>query len=486
VGLVLRDTLKVLLSSCEEKTVALISSDNREVMTLAMDAAGQNKYASAARALLERAGIAIAREEYGVLFVAISALSRIQPPEALDLFRQCVRNEDPIISSQCIEILGDLQDIASLDTLCAIVTASDTEDTGGECDLSAANAITALGKIGGKESVSFLVSKLHHNSPAARRLIHETLARLGGKAVDALAAVFKSMDVDNRIFAANILGNIGSRDAADALVGALDKGRAEHPNIRFAIYEALGKTSGMTGLVCLADGLKETDQMVLMAVIASLDMHLNDWIRDKIAESVRQGSEHGKILAKAIVASQSPNIFAALFTLDEAIGKLLAEEVGLSGDSELVSQFCEKLREIGTGAALSTAQDLEKKAAKSAGPQILAVDDSKAMLNFYRSIASSMGLNIVTAMNGKEGLNALYGGEPFRLVITDMNMPVMDGIEFTRSMKEDPSYAELPVIMITTESERSQQAIAKEAGVTRFLQKPFSVDALQELISSYL
>lgn len=486
VGLVLRDTLKELLSSCEEKTVALISSDNREVMVLAMDASGQNKVASAAPALLDAARNAMARGESGVLFVAITALSRIQPPEALELFRECIRNEDPIISSQCIEILGNLKDTASVGTLSSIVTDSDTEATGGECDLPTANAITAMGRIGGKECISSLVSKLHHNSPAARRLIHETLSGMGGKAVDALAGVFNGEDVDNRIFAANILGNSGSREAGDVLVTALDKKRAEHPNIRFAIYEALGKTSGMTSLVCLADGLKETDQMVLMAVIASLDAHLNTWIRDKIAENIKLGTDHSKTLVKAIVASRSPNIFEALYTLDEAMGTMLLDEVALSGDGELVAQFSQKLAEIGTEAALAAAQKLEGRISGAEGPQILAVDDSKAMLNFYRSIATSMGLNISTAMNGKEGLGALASGERFRVIITDMNMPVMDGIEFTRTLREDPSYADVPVIMITTESERSQQAIARDAGVTQFLQKPFSVENLQKLIASIL
>ena len=61
------------------------------------------------------------------------------------------------------------------------------------------------------------MTKLHHNSPAARRLIHETLASLKDKAVNALAGVFQGADVDNRIFAANILGNIGTRDAGDVL-----------------------------------------------------------------------------------------------------------------------------------------------------------------------------------------------------------------------------------------------------------------------------
>jgi CheY-like chemotaxis protein len=486
IGLVIRDTLKDLLSGSIEATVSCISSGNREVKTLAIEVAGQKKFEAAAAVLLEEARRALASREYVILFVAITALSRLGTTGAFDLFRECIGNEDYLVASQCIEILGNLKDSASLGPLCSMIEASDTEKAGGECDLPTANAIMALGKIGGKESVSFLVSKLHHQSPAARRLIHEELASLGSESVGPLAAVFQDDNADNMIFAANILGLIGSKEAGDVLVKVLDKGLAKHPNIRFAIYEALGRIPGMTSLVCLADGLGENDQMVLMAVISSLDVHLNPWIRDRIAESIRKDNEHSKTLVKAIVASRSLNIFEALYALDEAIGTQLADTVSQSGDGELTRQFCEKLRAMGTDKAQATAQTLEKGIAEADGPQLLAVDDSKAMLNFYRSIASSMGLNICTAMNGKEGLAVLSGGEGFRLVITDMNMPVMDGIEFTRQIREDPGYAGMPILMITTESERSQQSIAKEAGVTDFLQKPFSVEKLQEIIKTYL
>jgi CheY-like chemotaxis protein len=108
------------------------------------------------------------------------------------------------------------------------------------------------------------------------------------------------------------------------------------------------------------------------------------------------------------------------------------------------------------------------------------------MLNYYQSITASMGLTIATAENGRQGLDVLAAGEPFCLVITDMNMPVMDGIEFTRQVRDFPDFEGLPVIMITTESERSQQVIAREAGVTEFLQKPFSMEKLRELIGRYL
>jgi CheY-like chemotaxis protein len=108
------------------------------------------------------------------------------------------------------------------------------------------------------------------------------------------------------------------------------------------------------------------------------------------------------------------------------------------------------------------------------------------MLNLYKSVAASMGMGITTAMNGREALDMLQLDEGFSLIITDMNMPVMDGIEFTRQLRMNQAFADVPVIMITTESERSQQDIARKAGVTDFMQKPFAVEKLQEKIKACL
>lgn len=81
---------------------------------------------------------------------------------------------------------------------------------------------------------------------------------------------------------------------------------------------------------------------------------------------------------------------------------------------------------------------------------LLAADDSKAMLSFYRSIAAEIGFRIMTAMNGKEALDLIESGEEFDLIITDMNMPIMDGIEFTKQLRNSIGYEETPVIMVTT------------------------------------
>lgn len=486
VGLVLRDTLKTLLSGSEDHTVRFLSSENIEVRRICIEVAGQKKFVSAGKALLDLAYQACEEKDSRMLFSVISSLGQLRPEGCIDLFRKCIDHEDSLISSLSIELLGDLQDANSLDRLFGIISLAESDERYEECDLPTASSIKALGKFKGQDVIPFLITKIHHRNPYARRLIHQDLTAYGPEAVKPLAALFSGNDIDEKIFAANILGLIGTREAGDELVKALDKKQADHVNVRFAIYEALGRTSGMTGLVCLTDALSETDQMVLMAVISSLDQQLNQWIIDKIAEAVGKRDDHGRILVKAIVLSRASGIFEGLYLKDKETAALLIDEVVHSGDPEIVSLYAERLKAMGSEQAVADLGKLENLTAKGSGKHILAVDDSKAMLNLYRSIAASMGLSISTAGNGKEALDMLSGREEYCLVITDMNMPVMDGIELIRQIRQDLLHGEVPIIMITTESERSQESLAQKAGATGFLRKPFGPEKLQEMIRTFL
>jgi CheY-like chemotaxis protein len=484
--LVMRDTLKKLFSGSEEYTGQYLTSDNRDIQKICIEVAGRNKFVSTAAALKSIAIQASDRKEDRTLFEVITALSQLKPEESIDLFRKNMDHEDSLISSLCIDILGSLNDAPAFERMRRIISEAESDSHNGLCDLPTGSAIKALSRFQGKDATSFFISILHHKNPGVRRVIHYELSCKGLEAVDALNKVFQTDSIDSKIFAANILGLIGTKEATDVLVKALDTNRGAHPNIRFAIYDALGSTPGMSGLVCLADGLMETDQMVLLAVVSSLGMHLNQWILDKITEMIKKGTDHGKMLIQAIIASGTMNIFEGLYRADEAIASMLIEEMKRSGDREHIEQSMEIFKGIGSARAQADMQILKGISVEGEGLHILAVDDSKTMLNFYKSVVASLGMNISTALNGKEALDIIATGKRFNLIITDMNMPVMDGVEFTRNVRSDPTFSDIPIIMITTETERSQQDLARKAGVTHFMQKPFDAEKLQERITACL
>lgn len=112
--------------------------------------------------------------------------------------------------------------------------------------------------------------------------------------------------------------------------------------------------------------------------------------------------------------------------------------------------------------------------------QILAVDDSKTMRDMVVFTLSNAGFSVVSAEDGEKALSVLRG-QPADLVITDLNMPNMDGIMLIRNLRADPKFRAMPILMLTTESDPEKKAEGKAAGATGWLVKPFDPVKLVEL-----
>ncbi len=111
--------------------------------------------------------------------------------------------------------------------------------------------------------------------------------------------------------------------------------------------------------------------------------------------------------------------------------------------------------------------------------KILVVDDDKTTRKMISLILKSKGYEVVTAENGLEALQKL-GLEKINLILTDMNMPYMDGIELTRQVRANPDFSDIPVVMITTEADEDEKKRAFEAGVDDYLVKPTNAEQITE------
>ena len=110
--------------------------------------------------------------------------------------------------------------------------------------------------------------------------------------------------------------------------------------------------------------------------------------------------------------------------------------------------------------------------------KILLVDDSGTMRAIQKRCLLKLGVSpddVVEAENGQVALEA-YRADTFAIILTDQNMPVMDGLTFVKEVRT--TNKDIPIVMITTESERSRVIVAIEAGVSDYLVKPFTADDL--------
>jgi two-component system, chemotaxis family, chemotaxis protein CheY len=112
---------------------------------------------------------------------------------------------------------------------------------------------------------------------------------------------------------------------------------------------------------------------------------------------------------------------------------------------------------------------------------ILAVDDSASMRQMLGQVLRGAGYEVVEARDGAEALEKA-SGQSFDVVITDQNMPNVDGLTLTARLRSMPRYRSVPILVLTTESDQELKSAGRPAGATGWLVKPFDPVRLVEVI----
>ena len=112
---------------------------------------------------------------------------------------------------------------------------------------------------------------------------------------------------------------------------------------------------------------------------------------------------------------------------------------------------------------------------------ILVIDDFSTSLFVIENTLKTQGYNVLKALSGNEALKFLTG-QTIDLIITDYNMPVMNGIEFVVKVKQDQRYVKTPIFILSTETSQEVKDCARAAGVTAWIKKPFDIQKLLKFI----
>lgn len=119
------------------------------------------------------------------------------------------------------------------------------------------------------------------------------------------------------------------------------------------------------------------------------------------------------------------------------------------------------------------------------GKTILTADDSASMRQMIVFTLKGAGYEVVEAVDGKDGLS-MVSQSKVDMIITDLNMPNMDGIEMIRNVRTMPPYKFIPIILLTTESQDGKKKEGKAAGATGWITKPFKPEQLLAVIKKVL
>ncbi|MFP4392347.1 MAG: response regulator [Desulfohalobiaceae bacterium] len=110
--------------------------------------------------------------------------------------------------------------------------------------------------------------------------------------------------------------------------------------------------------------------------------------------------------------------------------------------------------------------------------QVLIVDDSKTVRNLLAFILKKEGYRVLAAEDGLEGLEKLYSAQMVDLIICDVNMPRMDGFTFIQNVREQESYRDLPIIVLSTEGQEKDIQTGMRLGANQYLVKPAQPEKL--------
>src|SRR5690606_12862535 len=112
----------------------------------------------------------------------------------------------------------------------------------------------------------------------------------------------------------------------------------------------------------------------------------------------------------------------------------------------------------------------------------LVVDDSTSIRQMVAFTLKQAGFDVIEGAHGQDALQNVQG-KPVDLVITDLNMPVMDGMTLIRNLREQPQFKFTPILMLTTESQETRKQEGKAAGATGWIVKPFEPEKLLQVVA---
>ncbi len=117
---------------------------------------------------------------------------------------------------------------------------------------------------------------------------------------------------------------------------------------------------------------------------------------------------------------------------------------------------------------------------------ILVIDDSKTTRNIVSFLLKGAGYKVITAEDGIDGLEKLYSNQDVSLIIVDINMPRMDGFTFIKNVRQQETYRDLPIIILSTESEEEDIRTGLKLGANVYLVKPVSNEVLLKNVKMLL
>lgn len=465
---IVRETLISNLIAYPEVLLKSLANPEIKDKTVMIELAGELKFDDATPSLID---LLAQTDNNTTIRLIIETLGLIGNPESINILTDYLYSADRDLITSAIHALGQVGTHTAMHRL------AERMGTDNELDLI---ILGIFADVQDQVSLDKLNDTLRSHYAHMRIYAKDELIRIGVKAVPVLIENLKEGDSDLLVHTLNVLGDIGD-ESAIMPIRALLNTVPRNPNVRFAAYEALALLPLRKGAYTLASGLNDSEDHVCTAAARAIDRNFNEILAAGIKNMIRTSSDEARHIVKIIVNAQVDNLFLSL--AKEEFFQEMALIYLPHAHRDTKSHYNDLLKQHGMNdfAAKISGDEVEGKSRV----QVCAVDDSRMILNIYKATLHELGFEPVLFEFPAGALEWISREKP-ALVLTDLNMPEISGIELTEGIRKIYSPEELPVIMVTTQSDVQDHEAASAAGVNSVLIKPFNADSLRTAMGHYI
>lgn len=465
---IIRETLISNLIAYPEILLKSLADPEITDKTVMVELAGELKFEEATPALID---LLAGTTDNAAIRLIIETLGLIGNPESINTLTDYLYAADRELIIAAIQALGQVGTHTAMHRL------AERMGTDNELDLI---ILGIFADVQDQVSLDKLNDTLRSHYAHMRIYAKDELIRIGVKAVPVLIENLKEADNDLLVHTLNVLGDIGDESAImpiRALLNAVPK----NANVRFAAYEALAQLPLRKGAYTLASGLADGEDHVCTAAARAIDRNFNEILAAGIKNMIRAQNDEARHIVKIIVNAQVDNLFLSLAKEDyfQEMALVYLPHAHRDIQNHYIALLKEKAMD-GFAAKISGGEaDLRTRI------KVCAVDDSRMILNIYKATLHELGFEPVL-FEFPAGALEWIGREKPALVLTDLNMPEISGIDLTMGIRKIYDVDSLPVIMVTTQSDIQDHEAAAKAGVNDILIKPFNADSLRAAMGKYI
>lgn len=419
-----------------------------------------------------------------VLEAALIALGHIGEQSAASMIGKYLYDSNDRLKGAAIRSLAELGGNSAVKKLFEAISGASEADR---------LIVKKLVGLQDKLSIEKLTELLSSQFVDLRNAAIDGLVEIGAKAIPIVAENLKLDDMDTVVHSLNVLGRIGDVTALPA-IQKLIYNQPDDPNVRFAVYEAMERLPSARSAISLAQGLTDTIDHVRMAAAKAIDKNLSTVLIAGMRNMIEARDDQSLKIVSTLIDSGADNAFN--FLLDsEAFQDFAVHHLTETAHPEIRDHFLELLKSKGEKKLTKRIQDEMGPEESNEKIKVVAVDDSKMMLKIYMRALHELGYDSVTYEYPVEAVKEVKKSKP-DILITDLNMPEMNGIQLSQEIRKTYTSKQLPIIMITTQSDIAGQSVSGEkggsentveaAGIDMVLNKPFQDSDLQKAITSLL